>query len=140
MAKSYSDKLKDPRWQRKRLEIFDRDNWMCVKCSDVSNTLHVHHKVYYPNTDPWMYQGKHLETLCVVCHQKEHDLIQVPEIKEWHWQIREHGDSTLTAIQTHIDILMLKLSKGVPRELEDEILKNVIYLQQKKKEYQNGTA
>ena len=27
---SYSDKLKDPRWQRKRLEIFERDNWTSV--------------------------------------------------------------------------------------------------------------
>jgi hypothetical protein len=26
----YSDKLKDPRWQKKRLQIMERDNWCCL--------------------------------------------------------------------------------------------------------------
>lgn len=140
MAKSYADKLKDPRWQRKRLEIFQRDNWTCKSCGDIENTLHIHHKIYFKNTDPWDYDNKHLETLCVDCHQNEHNLISEnvePERKIEHFLIRQHGDTTLTAIQTHIDILMNKLSKGVPKELETEILKNIIYLQKKKKEYLN---
>jgi hypothetical protein len=138
MAKTYSEKLKDPRWQRKRLEIFERDNWTCLKCGDITSTLHIHHKVYFKGVDPWEYDGKHLETLCENCHSAEHGLIsQAQEPERWQLllSVKEHGDNTLTAIQTHIDILMTKLSKGVPKELETEILKNIIYLQNKKRDY-----
>lgn len=27
--KTYAEKLKDPRWQKRRLEIFERDDWTC---------------------------------------------------------------------------------------------------------------
>lgn len=30
----YKEKLKDPRWQKKRLQIFERDDWCCQKCGD----------------------------------------------------------------------------------------------------------
>jgi hypothetical protein len=29
--KTYSEKLRDPRWQKKRLQIFERDEFMCVR-------------------------------------------------------------------------------------------------------------
>jgi 5-methylcytosine-specific restriction endonuclease McrA len=136
--KTYSEKLKDPRWQRKRLEIFERDNWSCVQCGDISTTLHIHHKEYIKNREPWEYNDEYLETLCAVCHSQEHELIVIPERKHEHLLLRQFEDSTLTSIQTHIDILMNKLSKGVPKELEAEILKNIIYLQGKKREHLNG--
>ncbi len=39
----YSEKLKDPRWQKKRLEIFQRDEFHCQQCGDGENTLCVHY-------------------------------------------------------------------------------------------------
>lgn len=42
----YSDKLKDPRWQKKRLEILTRDEWTCQICFDTESTLVVHHQKY----------------------------------------------------------------------------------------------
>lgn len=69
--KSYSDKLKDPRWQKKRLEIFNRDNFMCKCCSSTDKTLHVHHKVYIKNAQPWEYENNYLITLCHDCHEIE---------------------------------------------------------------------
>jgi len=63
---SYSDKLKDPRWQRKRLEILSRDNFTCKMCSNDKETLHVHHNKYFKN--PWDADTNDLETLCVTCH------------------------------------------------------------------------
>ena len=39
----YVEKLKDPRWQRKRLEILQRDDWKCYWCKDDKTTLNVHH-------------------------------------------------------------------------------------------------
>lgn len=29
---SYAEQLKDPRWQKKRLEILNRDEWKCTWC------------------------------------------------------------------------------------------------------------
>jgi len=67
----YSEKLKDPRWQKKRLEIMNRDKWTCQKCGDDETTLNVHHRIYLSNTDPWDYPGELLITLCENCHQYE---------------------------------------------------------------------
>lgn len=63
----YSEKLKDPRWQRKRLEIFERDNFTCLGCGDTKNTLNCHHKQYHG--DPWDAPNDSLETLCEECHE-----------------------------------------------------------------------
>ena len=68
---SYLEKLKDPRWQRKRLEIFQRDDWTCQKCFDTKKTLNVHHKLYLPKTEPWDYPDDLLITLCQDCHEDE---------------------------------------------------------------------
>ncbi len=66
--KTYSEKLKDPRWQKKRLEIMQRDKWKCTYCFDSKTTLHVHHESYNKNTDPWNYDNDILITLCEHCH------------------------------------------------------------------------
>ncbi|KKN50932.1 hypothetical protein LCGC14_0627970 [marine sediment metagenome] len=71
MPKPYIEKLKDPRWQRKRLEIFERDGWKCQVCQDNLITLAVHHKVYLPNKEPWEYPDELLGTLCENCHTEE---------------------------------------------------------------------
>jgi hypothetical protein len=69
--KSYSDKLKDPRWQKKRLEILSRDRFACQYCDDETNTLHVHHKYYNYTKEPWEYNPEFLITLCSDCHESE---------------------------------------------------------------------
>lgn len=71
MAKSYSDKLKDPRWQKKRLEILSRDNFTCQSCYDNESTLHVHHKAYFKGKEPWDISNEYLITLCESCHEWE---------------------------------------------------------------------
>lgn len=70
---SYSEQLKDPRWQKKRLEIFNRDKFTCVQCGNFKSTLHVHHANGYQNgLMPWEYPDVELLTLCESCHTKEH--------------------------------------------------------------------
>lgn len=39
---SYYEQLKDPRWQKKRLEIMNRANFKCEECGDSENMLSVH--------------------------------------------------------------------------------------------------
>lgn len=67
----YKQKLLDPRWQRKRLETLQRDDFCCQRCLDKESTLHVHHKFYWRNTDPWDYPAACLITLCADCHEME---------------------------------------------------------------------
>lgn len=63
---TYSEKLKDPRWQKKRLEIFQRDSFKCTLCGDDKTTLHVHHLDY--DGDPWDIDNQYLITHCQHCH------------------------------------------------------------------------
>lgn len=65
----YSEKLKDPRWQKKRLEILERDEWQCQSCRNKENTLHVHHLLKMNNPNPWECKNEDLITLCESCHK-----------------------------------------------------------------------
>jgi hypothetical protein len=66
--KTYSEKLKDPRWQRKRLEIMQRDNFKCTQCGDTSTTQNVHHWQY--SKEPWDAKNEDLTTVCRSCHEE----------------------------------------------------------------------
>ena len=70
---NYSELLKDPRWQKKRLRIMERDNFQCQLCGDKETTLNVHHKYYDKDKKPWEYPDKSLVTLCKDCHIMEHE-------------------------------------------------------------------
>ena len=72
MKKSkYSEKLRDPRWQKKRLEIMERDKFTCQACASEVKTLNVHHIKYVYGKDPWNYDNESLVTLCEYCHEHE---------------------------------------------------------------------
>lgn len=69
----YYESFKDPRWQKKRLEILERDEWICKSCGEKHEQLHAHHTVYY-DMYPWEYGNNTIVTLCDTCHKDEHDL------------------------------------------------------------------
>lgn len=69
----YSEKLKDPRWQKLRLKIFERDNWTCSSCGNKKSMLSVHHRYYLKKTEPWDYPLDSFTTLCKECHQVEYE-------------------------------------------------------------------
>lgn len=68
---TYQELLQDPRWQKKRLLIFERDGWRCQCCESTDRTLHAHHKRYIHGNLPWEYDDKDLVTLCEFCHEVE---------------------------------------------------------------------
>lgn len=70
----YREKLQDPRWQKKRLGILERDGFKCALCGDTETTLHVHHK-HYNGCDPWNIHEDALVTLCVTCHEYESEAL-----------------------------------------------------------------
>ena len=68
----YKEQLKHPKWQKKRLEIMNRDQFQCQCCMDKEDTLTVHHKKYIQGKKAWEYPDNLLITLCNPCHENIH--------------------------------------------------------------------
>jgi hypothetical protein len=68
-SEAYLEKLRDPRWQKLRLKIMERDHWACCACGAKDKTLHVHHWRY--SGEPWESPPEDLSTLCETCHVRE---------------------------------------------------------------------
>lgn len=73
MTTSYFEQLRDPRWQRKRLEIMGRDDFTCRLCGEREATLNVHHLYYTKGALPWEYEDSSLLTVCGQCHEFLHE-------------------------------------------------------------------
>lgn len=65
---TYSEKLRSPLWQKKRLQILERDNWKCCACGNATRNLQVHHLIYCKGSNPWDYADDVYQTLCEECH------------------------------------------------------------------------
>lgn len=72
--KSYTELLKHPKWQKKRLEVLERESFRCEKCDTQDITLHVHHGHYEKGRAPWEYSTETLHCLCENCHSERHAL------------------------------------------------------------------
>jgi hypothetical protein len=73
--KTYAEKLKDPRWQKKRLEIFQRDQFRCMECFSDEKSLQVHH-IAYKGKNPWDTPNNFLITYCEGCHKNEEEKLK----------------------------------------------------------------
>ena len=72
----YKKLLLNPKWQKKRLEILQRDNFSCVVCGngiDTDTQVHVHHLSYRKGCMPWEYDNSNFVTLCEHCHSGVHN-------------------------------------------------------------------
>jgi 5-methylcytosine-specific restriction endonuclease McrA len=69
---TYARKLKDPRWQKKRLQVFEAADWACQLCGDKKSMLHAHHWSYERNRNPWEYPAGMIACLCEKCHAIAH--------------------------------------------------------------------
>ena len=67
---TYKEKLRSPKWQKKRLEILNRDKFTCIRCGDKETELHVNHLKYIG--EPHEAPNEYLETLCKHCHLLYH--------------------------------------------------------------------
>ena len=68
----YAEQIKDPRWQKKRLEVLEANEFTCSACGDKENELHVHHPVYKKGAMIWEYEDYELCCLCSECHKAAH--------------------------------------------------------------------
>jgi hypothetical protein len=96
MAKTYYEKLKDPRWQKKRLEVMERDGWECTRCGVKDQTFNVHHWKYAKSGNPWDSDIDDLDTLCEGCHKKVEDsfallktIIRESNFIDWYEEVGE---------------------------------------------------
>lgn len=87
---NYKDQYKHPKWQKKRLEILERDGFKCTKCGDKETTLHVHHIYYKKDNKVWEYPDDCLITLCADCHN------------DWHEAERENKDIVYGKLMKHL--------------------------------------
>jgi hypothetical protein len=86
MKSEYSEKYKDPRWQKKRLEVLEKANWKCRDCGSSTATLHVHHSYYVAGRNPWEYPERTMMCLCEECHSDVHQNRNengVQYVEEW---------------------------------------------------------
>ena len=77
MATTYWEKLKDPRGQKKRLEIMQDREFKCEMCGDDETSLNVHHKEYFKGHEPWEYENNQLAVICENCHKAQHDNLDI---------------------------------------------------------------
>lgn len=91
---TYTDLLRDPRWQRKRLGILSRDNFTCQFCEAATRPLHVHHRYYKSGWKPWDYPDESLLTLCEICHAGETEHLKKAK-GELFLSLAEHGHTAL---------------------------------------------
>lgn len=79
---NYSQKLKDPRWQKKRLEVMEFNLFTCRTCGSKTETLTVHHINYRRGAEPWEYCAVNdLACICEPCHTKIEKEV-IPQLRE----------------------------------------------------------
>lgn len=122
----YADKLLDPRWQKKRLKIFERDDWTCQECRETIKTLHIHHDKY-TTKDPWDEPDENLVTVCLSCHEK------IEEDK-----LDNCFDSELNKIIRKMKRLFNKLENYKDCNERNNILKKLFILDLEKQQIERG--
>jgi len=71
---TFLEAYRDPKWQKKRLEVLELAGWECSDCGSNEDTLHVHHTYYEKDKKPWKYPIESLHCLCEDCHKKAQDI------------------------------------------------------------------
>lgn len=122
---TYLEKLKDPRWQKKRLEIFQRDFFACKMCKSTEHTLHVHHKYYESGKEPWEYRDEALVSLCEHCHEQE--TLMKDEPKNFLMAWKDAG--TMNMEFSHMAFMLRRLFNDMPSGQLYDII-NELYLSQ----------
>ncbi len=69
---SWAEQCRDPRWQKKRLEVLQERDFVCEACEATDKTLNVHHRHYTYGRAPWEYENKEFAVLCEDCHEWLH--------------------------------------------------------------------
>ena len=77
---TYAQKLKDPRWKARRLQILKSHNHKCAHCGATEH-LEVHHLNYKKGREPWEYNDRELMCLCRKCHELV-EVSAIPDLRD----------------------------------------------------------
>lgn len=105
---AYWEKLQDPRWQKKRLEMLQRADFHCECCFDGESKLNLHHRYYIKDRDPWDYPDWAYLVMCDECHKFEHD--EPSEHADWETLTGAVLGSVVDFDPIRCDVLRLILS------------------------------
>lgn len=108
----YLEKLKHPKWQKKRLRILERDKFACRFCHNTKITLHVHHLIYLNNREPWEYDDNILITVCEKCHNNIFKEINIKDLLIEHLFILGLDKSLRWFMKDFIDNLFDMINSG----------------------------
>ena len=71
---TYQEQIKHPKWQKKRLEVLEANNFTCQQCGRTDMELHVHHTMYKKGASAWEYEISELKCYYKDCHKVDHDI------------------------------------------------------------------
>ena len=115
---AYFQKLLDPRWQKKRLEVMQEMDFSCEICGDKKSTLHIHHKQYLKGYEPWDYKIQQLSCLCENCHEENHSKTDLLTLICSFASLQGFGNRDECAA-----LLIGLLNKTTSKPLEDDLQK-----------------
>ena len=112
----YKEQIKSPKWQKRRLEIMEKDNFSCQLCGDTETMLNVHHLFYHRDRNIWEYEDWELMTLCENCHKDEHSsmddvIVKIESLKS--------SGITMREIIALLDSIEIDLYLGHDRVVSD---------------------
>lgn len=116
MKKDYSEILRDPRWQKKRLEVLQAHGFKCEACENTEETLHVHHRYYVSHRMPWEYPDFCYQVLCVICHDRVKDSIESRRLEDSN--VFEEWEAGLDFFGDNIFSLMVDAHEGGADEVK----------------------
>lgn len=110
-------------WQRKRLEILNRDEFICQCCGSKDKQLQIHHTYYQYGKNVWEYEDASLITFCNDCHEKVSFLKKQIKFKIDDYFV---GHDYLEEVDSILDILN-ELNPYELQELKESLLNKYIY-------------
>lgn len=134
---SYRQKLRHPKWQKKRLQILQETDFRCGICDNDELELHVHHIYYEKGKDPWDYPDDALLAVCYECHENrihgEGGLFRdLPELSQYYVVEYQHIDDFrgMRPLREYFDPLFhhTNVSEKFIRILEGELRKRLTKL------------
>lgn len=86
-TQNYSEQIKSPKWQKKRLDILNLRGFKCEECGNEEQQLHIHHRFYIKGRKAWEYDNDVFQVLCENCHKSKHETKPTREIPKLYQEI-----------------------------------------------------
>lgn len=97
-------RLTDPRWTAKRLEILAVRGNNCEGCGAKGGSVQVHHGYYLGDQYPWQYEDESLHVYCPTCHGRAQALMSAMNRCLGRLTLREYAEALRAVEQIGAEI------------------------------------